>query len=332
MEEKRSDENLTLIASSKVDRHGTRIAPEALQQMANFINSDQKIKLALEHDMSIPPLGRINNAFLIQGEDGEVYLLGYKELFDVKESVTLEDGSILVREKFQSGDNRFKGTEIQHNEKTILYVDRINFENFQHAEVFFQELRDEISLEFEAKEVMRKSLIPDPQLMIDVSTSVAIYFLGKSLFPKLAEKISEEIAVDIAGFYTLVKKATIKMIQYTIPKNRPITYLFKVEGDVKIELVIISPKPDEIVIALSKEKLEPLAQNIESLNLKFGLDRIQFIYNDAQQWELNYLLTSKGEVIGTPKAFERRRKAIKEFNLKMQGNVVEEALENKKEK
>lgn len=320
-----------ILSTTHADRHGTQMSKEALISALKFINGDVKPRLGIEHDMTVPPMGRINDADIKQGEDGEFYLVGFREYYEVREAITLKNGSVLIKERFE--DEQFKFVEVEREpvEKTKILVDRTNFNSYQDAENFINELREENDLEFDTLDLMRKSLIPDPEVVIELSKVAALYFIGKELLPKITGKISEDIAEDISKLYKLFKSTIIKTAKSVIPKNRPITYLVRINGDINIELIVISPKPNDLAIAITKEKLKSVVSQIESFNGLFGIDKIQFILNEEGEWVFNYALTSKGEALGIEKAFDKRDKLFKELVAKSIDRANEKSEEGSSE-
>ncbi len=69
------------LANTKLDEHYSRLAPQALQQMARDINEGY-MPLWEEHDPRLPPLGRVMEAHVEPLPDGELALVGVLELFD----------------------------------------------------------------------------------------------------------------------------------------------------------------------------------------------------------------------------------------------------------
>ena len=320
-----------VLSTTHVDRHGSRMSKEALESAIDLINGDVKPRLGLEHDMTLPPLGRINDAKVIQGEDGEYYLVGHYEYYEIRESISLKDGSTLIKERFNDEKHKFAEVRDEILDQTRISFDRVNFEEFEDADKFIEELKEETEIEFTSRELMRKSFIPDPEIVIELSKVAAVYFLSKELLPKLAEKVSEDISEDIAKTYRLIKATVVKATKRLIPKNRPITYLIQINGDINIDLIVVSPKPDDLVTAITKEKLKPVVEKIESLNLFFGVDKVQFLLTDENEWEFNYALTSTGEALGTEKSFDKRDKMFKELAAKMMKKSEEELKEGSSE-
>jgi hypothetical protein len=69
---------------------------------------------------------------------------------------------------------------------------------------------------------------------------------------------------------------------------------------------------------LTKEKLKLISDKVEQLK-NLEPEKIQFIYNDSETWEFNYLLSKNGSVIGTIKSFNKRNELYNKI-LEKQNN------------
>ena len=53
---------------------------------------------------------------------------------------------------------------------------------------------------------------------------------------------SDKIGEDLVEFYSFVKKLILTAPKYLNPKNRPITYIFKVAMKPNVEFIIVTTK------------------------------------------------------------------------------------------
>jgi len=164
--------------------------------------------------------------------------------------------------------------------------------------------------------LLRKSHIPDPEMVIKLTGILAV---GIGIIAsKVTEKTGEAIGDDVAKFYKLVRASVVGMVQRAIPKLRPITFIFEIhEEQIIVELLIKSNNPDFVVGAFNKDKVDTIKQKVESSKDIFGAEKIQFMYNENEKWELTYMLTENGATIGTKKSFDRRDVAFQELVNKM---------------
>lgn len=317
MKEEKVFRQEAVMSSTHVDLHGDKMTKETLEMAAKTINGNRKPRLGLEHDMTFPPMGRINNAKVIQGEDKEFYLVALQEHFDKRGQITLPDGTILIKEFFSDGGSPFAEVDFESSGEIEISIDKNNFTSFNEANNFYDELQSEINLPFKKMGLLRKSHITDPEIVITLVELYGLYFLGAKLFPKIADKFADKIGDDVAKLYDLIKASAKKMVKYANPKNRPVTYILEFPGDTHIELIIKTENADKVATAFTSEKIKPLREKAESMKHLFSAEKIQFVYNDKQEWEMNYLLSANGETIGTPKAFARRDKAFAELAQKL---------------
>lgn len=294
-----------VLSSSHVDKHGTVMTKEALESSLKYINGSRKPRLGLEHNFSIPPVGRINNGEVIQGEDGAFYLIADQEFFDTIEEVSLSNGLKLIRESF-SGDNfTFAECEFEKKEKIEILYDSVNFETFQKGKEFISSLKTNAEIEFEGAEFLRKSEIPDPEIIIRLTEILGIA-LGLG-FRKIPEKLGEAIGDDLVKFYRLLTRTIKKSISELNPKNKPIHFIVEIPIDKSlVELIATTRDPEIAIKAFDKEIITKLKKDIEISIITFNAEKIQFYLNEENNWELNYMLTKDGKVIGTEKSFKRR--------------------------
>ena len=105
-----------------------------------------------------------------------------------------------------------------------ISVDYANFESQDD----YKKFRDEIKQagEFEEGVIGRKSFIPDPEMIIAISHFLLATTVGKKVLEKLTDKIIDTVLDDtVPKAYEGIKKAVFSMAKYSIPKNRPITYV-----------------------------------------------------------------------------------------------------------
>ena len=69
--------------------------------------------------------------------------------------------------------------------------------------------------------------------------------------------------------------------------------------------------------AFDENKVKTITQKVETSKDIFGAEKIQFMFSEKDEWELTYMLTDKGETIGTKKSFDRRDVAFQELVNKM---------------
>lgn len=303
-----------------MDKHGTVFTKEALESGLKFINGPRKPRLGLEHNRTIPPLGRINNGEVVQGSDGAYYLIADQEFFDTIEKLTLPNGLELIRESCQDHNYPFTECTYENNENVQIQYDYVNFQSYENCKDFIKNLKSENELDFEESSYGRKAEIPDPEIVIRL-TEILVIALGISL-RKIPEKLGEAVGDDLVKFYKLLTNTIKKSVQELIPKKRPIHFVVElpIEKSV-VELIVITRDADLAINAFNQAVISQFIEEIKICIIHFNAEKIQYILNENKVWELNYLLTNDGKVIGTKKAFKRRDDFFQE--------MVEKEIEKK---
>lgn len=303
-------------ATTHIDRHNTRLTKEALESMARQINSNRKPVFTIEHDTTLPPIGKLLQAWVKPTEDGEYKLLILQETFEKEEPITLPDGSRGIKKQSETDGNPFVNKAKYVPEKVTLEADLANFTSLSDYETFLKEVKDATPMPFESGEIGRKSFIPDPEIVITIGKGILAYFAAKKIIDtfggKISDKLADKVSDDIVEFYLWIKTVLLKYAKYVVPKNRPVTYIFSVPITPHIELVARTSDASEVVAAIMLDNLEEPFKRAQEYRDTLGAERVQFLLNEDGEWRLNYMLTDKGEVIGTKKSFSRK---ARQFDL-----------------
>lgn len=296
-------------ATTGVDRHNCRITKEALENAIEKLNTGKYVpSMGLDHDSSLMPIGKTYKAELVPLKGGEYGAYIYQEtfenfnVFDSKTFGTLYEASI-------STDSRpFADTEPESIEKLTVQLDPVNF-GYEAFDPIKEQIKKDLDVEIDT--FMRKSLIPDPEVVIDFIKDSFILLAATQTVNKTVEKLSS----DGSNLYDKIKQIIIKVVKYIKPSNRPITYVMKENRGYILELLVRTADPNVLFQALSSEKLS-FINDID--RTKDVIDeptyKIQFMYNeDKSCWEFNYLSTSTGKVIGSEKCYKRTMKLSSEF-------------------
>lgn len=245
-----------VISSTHLDSHNERMSKQALDMGADTINSSRKPRLGLEHDMTLPPLGRINNAQVIHGKDGEYYLVAYQKYFDLQEEILI-NGQKFIIESFKNEEFSFAEVQKDTLSKIEISVDAQNFDNYDAVDNFYKEIQNETEIEFDRIGLSRKSELSDPEIVYRLTeASIYAYWglkLAKLILKKTTKKLTDKISDDLASFYEIIKSSAKKIIKNSIPKNRPITHIVDFPADINISLIMVGKSPNVIVKALNKK-------------------------------------------------------------------------------
>lgn len=299
-----------VVATTHIDQHNCKITKQALEDAVDMINNGNAVPaMGLDHDMAVPPLGKVTDAWLEPMEDGEYKMFVIQETFDSYKEIILPDGTVAYEECLINNNKPFSlSLDKQAPNKLQIHTDFVNFESTRQFERFLSDIK-EVG-DFEEKHFARKALIPDPEIIVTLTQGLITYILSKKLVDKASDKIIDSMVDDISKLYDVIKCAIVSAAKYVIPKNRPITYVFEAPGEVGVEFLARTNEPNMILSALERNRLQECFQKVDGLKKTINADKVQFILNDGI-WELNFLLTKTGDVIGTPNSRKMRERRFK---------------------
>jgi len=306
-----------VIATTHTDRHNMRMSKEALDSAVDQIKGNFAPLVGLEHDVTLPPLGKVMDAYVEPTEDGEFQLVAVSEVFEESKEIVLPDGSLAWIQESKNDRRPFKGVDTGAPNKLEISIDPVNFQTKEDSEKFVSELR--VFGEFKSSTHLRKALISDPQLIITFTNSIITYLIGQKVIEKVGDKILEPVLADVGKIYPLIKNAITGIIRYAIPKNRPVTYIFVAPGLPTIEFVARTNNPDVVISAILQQKLEEPFSKAQELYRSLQAVKVQFLLDSDDHWNFNYLLTDKGAVIGSTESHFKRARIL-ELMAKEDGN------------
>lgn len=311
-------------ATTHEDSHKCKFTKEALESAANQINNGKYVPSAgIEHDSTLMPIGKTINAKIVKLDDGEFAVKIRQETFeDFEKTFILQLGTVYIASS--KYDNRpFADTKSFEYEKTTIELDPVNFEYND-----YQDLCAKLNQEYDVdcKKMMRKSLIPNPEIVINLVTGGFLLLCGKKTLEKTSDKLSDTISEDLVSAFNKFKGLVVSATKNIRPKNRPITYVLKENRGYIVELIIKTNNTNMLFYALSTEVLSPIIEKIDQYQSVFDepIYKIQFIYNEVDsKWEFNYLSTSTGKVIGSEKCYKKTIELSKHYLEKMRNNIQE---------
>ena len=222
----------------------------------------------------------------------------------------LPDGSKLFKQESATDKLPFSDRYSELPDDAFVSFDPVNFETQSDSLAFIDDLKRGSTLEFSVGSFGRKSLIPDPELLVGITKTIAGYLLAKKILEKTADKVLDLAADDLAKFYTFIRAVITSAARYMTPKGRPITYIFVLGTDLRIEFIARSADTKLVMSAMTLERLENALSKASFYRSTLGAVRIQYLLSTTGEWEFNYLLTGAGGVIGTEKSLSRRAKAF----------------------
>lgn len=314
-----------IAATTEVDRHNCKIAKAALEKAAKAMNDGTYAPgVGVDHDLSMFPIGKTYYGEIKPMENGE-YALHIKQdiFFDDCTRIENTDGEVFYCGESKLDHRPFADTEHSNPIQLKISIDPVNFDrqNFEDISKFIQE-----DCKIDLGGIMRKSLVPDPEILVELLAGTLLTLAGK----KAVEKISEALATDIVNVYEQLKKAIKKIAQNALPKNRPITYVFResIDNGCVIELIIKTTSPDDVLIATQEAQIANILDKINHATtlVNDSVAKIQFLYEVAtSEWKFNYLTTQTGQVLGTEECYKRTASIINKsfFQFSVGGNFSE---------
>ena len=285
-------------ATTHIDKHNCMIAKEALEDAVKDINEGlYAIGVGIEHDSTIMPIGKVISGKMVKLKDGEYGIEIEQELFDEYQVFSDETGEKWYIAKSQRDVRPFADTQAEDIHNIKVSIDPVNFSktdcenllNFYEKECLF-----------ETEYFMRKSVIPDPEIIFTLVAGTIAAMTGK--------KITEHLTDDIVKLYELIKKAVLKTVKCCKQSYRPITYVIRENSSYLMELVVVTEIPDILFEALQNEKLSQIEVKIETFTNNFNIEiaKVQCLYNiEGQEWIINYVSTRDGKVIGSEKCYKK---------------------------
>ncbi|HEY3296659.1 MAG TPA: hypothetical protein VGL38_14605 [bacterium] len=221
----------------------------------------------------------------------------------------LSDGTKLIRKSGDQSSVPFYGCD-DPPEWMTLSTDKNNFADSYNGTDYFADLHAASEVKFKAHWSFRKSMLPDPELVITLSKAIieilALNKVSKLIVDHVGQKLADRAADDLAKFYDLVKIACLNLAKHAIPKNRPITYVLDVPGVPEVQFVATTSDPVPFLDAIYVPRLHECMSRASELARWLGAVKVQFLLSSDGKWDLNYLLTKDGAVVGTPASFERQ--------------------------
>jgi hypothetical protein len=309
-----------IIASSSIDSDGDQFSVQSIYDVAKNLNEDiRKPVINIEHDCTILPLGRGINAEVNKGKNDIYYLYLENEYYDGKEILKLNDKEILVKLFFKDikyplrifGKDRINELEI--------VVDPNRFNPNYSSNKFFDELKSENKIKFRQDLIMRKSEEPIPLIIYKIAPYLVFSYWGSKLLYTFLEKnieiLGNKSGEKLSEFLSLVRNSAIKFIKNIKNKKSFVVYILEFKGDILIQFVIKTYNVEELLNSFSKENIIAVEKKIANLINLFDPELIQFIYNPKSGWIFNYLIDKKGDTVGTLKAFDKTKYAMKKLKM-----------------
>ena len=312
--------NKVTLSSSSTDLHGDTQTIEMLKQGVTDINGANKVRMLINHRRDLPPIGYWNNAELEYHEN--LYLLKAEPIYYTKKEI-IDSSSNLIKESFVVPVS-FIERPISESQSVIITFDKNNFHSWEVIDSISKKLSAESDEPIEIRFDTRKEFIPDPRLVITLTTYyTVIYPFLKPFLKKLGEKIAEDIGDDIYQYSKKKIKSFAKDLKRYIsivrlnsnPKSKKLITIFEIPGDPYVELHAHSDDADLIVNAITTKKILKIHERIEELNHLVKIKEVHFKLNEKGNWKFTYLIAQDGSIIGTKDIMDKREYWQERINL-----------------
>jgi len=222
----------------QIIRSGTHgeytITREAVEGMLEQLQDSPK-PVNLEHDPTIPPVGRVLGGALVDLPDGEVALETEMEIFDGTIPAVLHPAQLL--------DEKLSELTPVSVEEGVLEL-TTDARSYKHGDIeALQQLAGEVGEVKAFDGAVRFSVLPDALLVLALGMpSAAAAWFMKGFFTKAGEEVGKEVGADLAGIYKRFKESLVEMVgQRRQPSDRPPITMFSLHlerpdgGKVEVE-------------------------------------------------------------------------------------------------
>jgi hypothetical protein len=212
-DEKRADSRRLRAEIIRSGEHGGVIfTREVVEDILAQIESAPK-PVNIEHDPTVPPVGRMRSGRLIELPDGELSLEAETELFEVApvvfKSVSELQARVAGHGPWPAGPGPLKITTDarSYTPEDTEALRRIG------AEAGTAEAADD---------AMRFSVTPDALLVFGLGPSAAAaWWFSKGFFNKLGEKLADEVGDEMVSAWRRFRDRAIKTVERREPADRP---------------------------------------------------------------------------------------------------------------
>ncbi len=301
-------DELVVLASTHVDRQGDKITKEVLHDLASRMPK-APVRLTVEHDITLPPWGRMARAEVIPDGTGEYYLVGVQEAFSVRRSITLPDGTAALELGSDCDETPLNSLGAVETDGYAAAFDIHNFEGREDLRAFLQELQD--IAEFQPVSTGSKALVPDPEILIQIPVWLFAGDMARRTLGRVADRLGEDLAEDAHRAYMFLTRAPAALLRHARPKGRPATCVYYTPTDPRVEFVVRDQDARVFAQAVQLPRFRELFREAECLEESLGATEVQYLYSEDGEWRFNYLLTNTGRVIGTRLAVDRTRQELR---------------------
>ena len=310
-------EILARVATTGIVQQGSlrvKITKESLESFPKRVEIGPAIPFTVGHDPYCLPIGKIDEAWIEPFGD-EYAVIAKIRVEDTHSTLRHKPSGVdLVRLEFESNPKPFIPRRYGENEEAqeILSVDMTNFATLEEFEAFQSDVAgiDEgISCD---NSIHRYELGPDPFLQFvlsnpDITAAMAlgVWVIGRieRFVRYTVDETLRKLADDISDAFSLKMKQIVKAyVNRRKQDDRPSTTQIAIPGNPELILLVTTqasedfPNIDLGKLSEEMEKYGDILQEAAS---------VVFARVGINDWELQYLTTKSGKVIGTLNCHKR---------------------------
>ena len=290
------------------------ITREALESITEQVAGEEAIPLTVDHDPFCLPIGKIENAWV--EPFGKEYAVMARILFEETYTTAIHkrSGVDFVKLEFEDNLKPFveRGYKKTRDQRDSISVDLANFDGPTGYTAFADEVSTIDDVIICDNGIQRHALIPEPLLQFVLSNpelsaamTIGAWALGRveKFVRYTVDETLRKLADDISDSLSMKMKSIMKA--YMTHKTQ--------DNRATITQIIIPTKP-ELILLLKTEENE-VFPTIHLKNLVMEMERYGDILQEARsatfawtgidEWELQYLTTHSGKVVGTFECYER---------------------------
>ena len=282
-----------------------RISLQALTEYAKEVASQSTAtRMSINHDRTMLPIGKILSGSLKKLDNGETALEVLIDDF-ANEFVSCEgpSGETLYFAESDYDSRPFTNLQAKRQDALTIMINPLDFDRDDFTEMVALLQNDYHAC---VETTIAKGWVPNPEIVFNLISGFLLFTFGKQTLSKASDKLSDAVADDFVKFCFLIKKI-IKIIAQKIGSRRQTFYIFS-EPDQPVELVVKAKKADTVLMAFEALKEYDVSDKVQQFNnyTNGNLEKIQFTYDETtSKWELTYLTTTTGQVIGTEPNYKR---------------------------
>ncbi|HEY3296658.1 MAG TPA: hypothetical protein VGL38_14600 [bacterium] len=294
-----------IIATTQMSRHGFCITRDYLERASQDIRLKGCMPIDVEHIHTVPPIGRIAETRVVALDDNVYALVAKLEYFELERPYVLPSGDPVVWRRVNGPSHPFASDASPPAILGIQY-DPVNIDSEDDLQFIKAALPMDGAAVFSP--FSRNARIPDPELIIAVGEALVKLFLVKYVLKPIAEEIGRQISAEFGVFMRSTKSVCARWAQRAIPLGKCRTYIVHIAGTPEIDLAAETADVDLFLGALTEEKTGEAIRHAHDLHQHIAATKIQYLLDGDGHWKFNYLLTSEGDVIGTPLSFDRQKR------------------------